>query len=260
MLPHPAVSCTGGSVTLEDLTIRAGDAPVAVVDGGRLTMLGCKMQPRLAAGLRATNGSHIELHRVTVHGGHNGFVIDDSTGTIADCEISDVTGDGIIVRHGADPTIRQCVVRNCGERGCYIYQFGRPTLEDCTISDVGDAGVAVVHESRPTILRSRFARARGAGIAFGRGCGGTVVDCEFEEIGAEEIAIAAGANPVVERTADATSAGAGTEDPEIARCLGELDGMIGLAGVKDQVRSLIDEIQVNEWPRSPASTAASSRR
>jgi hypothetical protein len=248
-LPYPAVSCTGGSVTLQDLTIRAGDAPVAVVDGGRLTMHGCTIQPRLAAGVRATNGSHVDLRRVTVHGGHHGFVIDDSTGTIAECEISDVTGDGIIVRHGADPTIRQCVVRNCGERGCYVYQFGRPTLEDCTINDVGDAGVAVVHESRPIIRRSRVTRARGAGIAFGRGCGGSVVDCEFEEVGAEEIAVATGANPVVERTAGAGTAGADPDDPEIARCLGELDGMIGLAGVKDQVRSLIDEIQVNEWRR-----------
>lgn len=248
-LPYPAVSCTGGSVILQNLTIRAGEAPVAAVDGGRLTMTDCTVRPGPAAGLRATNGSHVELLRVTVHGGHHGFVIDDSTGTVTGCEISDVTGDGIIVRHGADPTIRECVVRNCGERGCYVYQFGRPTLEDCTICDTGDAGIAVVHESRPTVLRGRISRARGAGIAFGRGCAGSVVDCEFDEIGAEEIAVAVGANPMVEHTGGAAATDANPEDQEINRNLGELDGMIGLAGVKDQVRFLVDEIQVNEWRR-----------
>jgi SpoVK/Ycf46/Vps4 family AAA+-type ATPase len=37
---------------------------------------------------------------------------------------------------------------------------------------------------------------------------------------------------------------------EVERLLTELDSMIGLAGVKAEVRALIDEIQVNEWRRS----------
>jgi SpoVK/Ycf46/Vps4 family AAA+-type ATPase len=42
----------------------------------------------------------------------------------------------------------------------------------------------------------------------------------------------------------------GQQDPEtVNRLLAELDSMIGLRGVKGEVRALIDEIQVNEWRR-----------
>jgi hypothetical protein len=247
-LPYPAVSCTRGTVELRGIAIISGDAAVVAVDGGRLRMEQCDLTAGFGAGVRATNGSHIDLLRVRVHGGHSGLIIDDSTGLVSECEISDVVGDGIIVRHGADPVIRSCTVRNCGERGCYIYQFGRPTVEACTIADVGDAGIAIVHESKPTIHGCRIERSRGPGISFGRGCAGSVRECTFVEVGANEIDVAAGAHPVIEAAADPGPAGGA--DGEVAALLAELDAMIGLAAVKAEVRSLIDEIQVNEWRRA----------
>jgi SpoVK/Ycf46/Vps4 family AAA+-type ATPase len=45
--------------------------------------------------------------------------------------------------------------------------------------------------------------------------------------------------------------GATRQDTErLEKLLAELDSMIGLTGVKNEVRSLIDEIQVNEWRRN----------
>lgn len=244
-LPYPAVGCVDGTVELRDLTVRAGDAPVVAVDHGRLKLTRCELSARFGAGVRATNSSHVELVGVRVPDGHHGFVIDDSTGLIADCEVTGVAGDGIIVRHGADPEIRGCTVRSCGERGCYVYQFGRPTLTDCRFADVGEAGIAVAHESAPTIRRCRVERSRGPGIAFGRGCGGSVADCTFSELGGEPIAVAAGAHPDLGGVAPAVAGPVDTTE----QLLAELAGMIGLAGVKAEVRGLIDEIQVNEWRR-----------
>jgi Cdc6-like AAA superfamily ATPase len=183
-----------------------------------------------------------------VQGGQNGFVVDDSTGVIADCSISDVDGDGIIVRHGADPEIKGCTVRGCGERGCYVYQFGRPTIVDCTFADVHDAGIAAVHESAPTIRRCRIERSRGPGISFGRGCGGSIEDCTFTELGAEPVAVAPDAHPDLGGPEAVPAATGPVSDTD--RLLAELDGMIGLADVKQEVRAIIDEIQVNEWRRS----------
>jgi hypothetical protein len=243
-LPYPAIGCMDGSVELRDLTIHSGDAPVVAVDHGRLKLERCELTARFGAGVRATNSSRVELTRVVVKGGHNGFVIDDSTGTIAECEITDVTSDGLIVRHGADPEIRACVVRRTGERGCYVYQLGRPTLTDCTFSDVHDAGIAVVHESAPTIRRCRIERSRGPGISFGRGCGGSVEDCTFAELAAEAVSVGPGAHPDLGGAPTVTGPETVTD-----RLLAELDGMIGLAAVKHEVRAIIDEIQVNEWRR-----------
>jgi hypothetical protein len=234
-------------VELRDLTIRSGDAPVVAVDHGSLTLERCELTARFGAGVRAANGSQVALAQVTVHGGQNGFVIDDSTGVIADCRISDVDGDGIIVRHGADPEIKACTVRGCGERGCYVYQFGRPTLVDCTFADVHDAGIAAVHESAPTIRRCRIERSRGPGISFGRGCGGSIEDCTFTELGAEPVTVAPGAHPDLGGSGAAPATTGPVSDTD--RLLTELDGMIGLAGVKQEVRAVIDEIQVNEWRR-----------
>jgi hypothetical protein len=252
-LPYPAVSCAGGTVVLRDVTLRSGDAPVVAVDRGRLHADRCDLVTRCDVGVRATNRSRVELTRLKVHGGQYGLVIDDSGGSITDCEIADVGGDGVIVRHGADPLIRDCSVRNCGGRGFYVYQFGRPTIEGCVISEVGAAGIAVVHESRPTIRRSRVERSRGPGITFGPGCVGLVEDCSFTEVGVVEIDVASGAEPVV-RLLDATRAAADVADvafaEEFEQQLEELESMIGLADVKEDIRSLVDEIQVNEWRRA----------
>ena len=249
-LPYPALACTGGTVEIRDVTIRAGEAPVVTVDSGRLRLDRCEVAAGSGTGIRVTNGSRVTMSRVKVHGGRTGLVIDDSTGTVEECEISDVDGDGIIVRHGADPVLRACAVRNCGDRGCYVYQYGRPTLEGCTFVDVGDIGIAVVHESAPVIRRCTVARSRGPGLSFGRGCGGSVEACRFEDVGGEEIRLAEGAHPVV-AAGDVKSSGAaltvGTDEDRVAALLSELDAMVGLAGVKDEVRTLIDEIQVNEW-------------
>ena len=47
------------------------------------------------------------------------------------------------------------------------------------------------------------------------------------------------------------TAATGRDTEQLDKLLAELDSMIGLAGVKDEVRALIDEIQVNEWRREP---------
>jgi hypothetical protein len=255
-LPYPTVACEGGTVELRDLDLRSGERPVVDVDRGRLRMDRCELRPGIGAGVRATNRSRIELTRVRSDGGQNGLVIEDSDGTVEDCEISDVTGDGVIARHGAGPELRACTVRNCGDRGVYVYQFGRPTLEGCTIANVGGAGVAVVHGSSATIRRCRIERTRGPGISFGRGCGGAVEDCAFTLAAGGEVEVGEGANPVLGRHGagpaggdGARGDGAGGSD-EVASLLAELEAMIGLAGVKREVRALIDELQVRGWRRA----------
>ena len=101
---------------------------------------------------------------------------------------------------------------------------------------------------------------QGVGIMFGRGCGGSVEGCRIEDTAAPGIQLDDGATrpcaerPTPARTAQgrraARSSGATRQDTEkVEKLLAELDAMIGLAGVKAEVRALIDEIQVNEWRR-----------
>ncbi|MGH3680447.1 MAG: right-handed parallel beta-helix repeat-containing protein, partial [Natronosporangium sp.] len=196
---------------------------------------------------------------VKVVAGQYGFVIEDSGGTVDTCQVRDVADDGIIVRLGADPTIRNSTVAGCGHRGVYVYHGGRPTIERCDISTTGDAGISVAHQSAPTISGTWIHDTRGVGIFFGQGCTGVVDGCRVEGTAAPGIQVDEGASPTIRdedpaghqaRFGVTAIEGSVQQDIEkMDKLLAELDSMIGLAGVKAEVRALIDEIQVNEWRR-----------
>ncbi len=255
-----AVTCRDSKVTLQGLTLRSSDAAAVSVLRGRLEMRECDVSARYGAGLSVTDGATVEATGVKVTGGQFGMLIEDSTGVIDKCEVRDVAEDGIIVRLGADPTIRDTTISGSGYRGVYVYQAGRPTLEHCEISQTGDVGVSITNQSAPTLRNCRIAGARGVGIMVGRGCRGLIEGCTVEDSAAPGIHVDEGATPtIVEarggtvgvRTAEQQRDGGGQLDPErVEKLLAQLDTMIGLAGVKAEVRALIDEIQVNEWRRN----------
>ncbi|UWZ45978.1 right-handed parallel beta-helix repeat-containing protein [Dactylosporangium matsuzakiense] len=256
-IPYPAVSARNASLTIEGFTLRSADAPAVTARGAQLALHDCALTAGFGPGVDLAGGS-IEMRRCTVTGAQYGVVVEDAPGTIDDCQISEVAEDGIIVRIGADPVITGTVVRGCGRRGVYVYQFGRPTIEGCEVTQTGDAGIAVAHQSAPTIRRSRIHDTRGAGITVARGCGGAIEECQIENTGVPAVDIAEGATTtLVSARPDAApltigdgAPAAGGDAAAVEALLADLDSMVGLAGVKDEVRALIDEIQVNEWRRS----------
>jgi Holliday junction resolvasome RuvABC ATP-dependent DNA helicase subunit len=257
-LSGPAVECRGGDVTLRGLVVRAGDGPAVRGVGGRLTVERCELSARYAAGLSVTAGAQLDALRTNVIGGQNGIVIEDAGGTVDGCEIRDVTDDAVVVRLGADPAIRNCTITGAGVRGIYVYQGARPTIERCDISRTGDVGIAVAHGSAPVLTACWVHDLPAVGIRFGRGCAGSVAGCTVERTAAPGIELEPGARPAVTEPPAGGPHRAGTvgteprheqDVEEVERLLAELDSMIGLARVKAEVRSLIDELQVNEWRR-----------
>lgn len=257
-LDGPALSCVSGDVTVEGLALTAGDYPAVSASGGRLTMTKCELAAGYGAGLQAADGAMVAVTEVRVVRGQYGLVFSDAGGTVDSSEITNITDDGIIARLGADPVIRSTTVSACGYRGVYVYQGGRPTLERCDISGTGDAGILIAHQSSPRILHTWVHDTTGVGIVFAAGCGGTVEATRVEKTAAPGVQIDEGAFPTVSLAdQDAgVQAGIGSggstdeHDEEVEKLLAELDSMIGLAGVKGEVRALIDEIQVNEWRRN----------
>jgi parallel beta-helix repeat protein len=257
----PAVeSGTGAVVTLHGLVLKSGDHHTVRATGGALRMEKCEVHAGFAAAVYVSDGATIEAADVKVHKGQNGFMIEDAGGTLDACEVRGISDDGIIVRLGADPTIRNCTVADCGYRGVYVYQSGRPTIERCEISGSGDAGIVVAHGSSPTVKDSWIHDTRGVGVSFARGCGGSVTDTRVERTAAPGIRIDEGADPTIRLIEDggghprvgvsAIESSTKQDTETVDKLLTELDSMIGLAGVKAEVRALIDEIQVNEWRRS----------
>ncbi|MFD0747601.1 right-handed parallel beta-helix repeat-containing protein [Phytohabitans flavus] len=255
-----AVAAARAEITLEGLVLKAGDYPAVTASNTRLTISKCEASAGYAAGVSITDGGQVTATEVRVTAGQYGFVIEDSGGVLDKCEVRGISDDGIIVRLGANPTIRNSTIAGCGYRGIYVYQAGRPTIERCDISGTGDAGISAAHQSSPTITDSWIHDTSGVGIAFGRGCGGLVEGTRVESTASPAIDVEDGATPtirVAEDTAGAPKVGAtaaeglASQDTEkVDKLLKELDSMIGLGGVKAEVRALIGEIQVNEWRRS----------
>ncbi|MCI4065056.1 AAA family ATPase [Micromonospora sp. R77] len=258
-LDGSALAVSSGEVTVEGLALTAGDYPAVTVTGARVTVRRCELSAGYGAGLQAADGATVDATEVRVVRGQHGFVFSDAGGTVESCEIRGVTDDGIIVRLGADPTIRSTTVADCGYRGVYVYQSGRPTIERCDVSGTGDTGILVAHRSSPRIVQTWVHETRGAGIAFGPGCGGVVDQCRVEQTAGPGVDVDPAADPTVTLNdggkmpltgVGVAEGGVDQDAVEMDKLLTELDSMIGLAAVKAEVRSLIDEIQVNEWRRN----------
>jgi hypothetical protein len=256
---EPAVSGFGGQVELIGLTLRATESPAVRVRGGRATVVDCVVETGYGAAVEITAGASVELRNTKISGAQYGVVVEDSDGVIDRCEIRDITDDGVIVRLGARATMRHSTVAGCGFRGVYMYQAGNSTIERCEIERTGDAGIAVADQSSPTIVGSWVHDTQGVGITVGRGCGGVIEETRVENTAPPGVLLAEGARTTYTPAAATTtkvpvgaSASKGNHQDleQVGKLLGNLDGMIGLAGVKAEVKGLIDEIQVNEWRRS----------
>ncbi len=252
----PTLASRDGDVTLRGITIRAADAPAVLVEGGELTMEHCTISAGFGAGVRLADGAGFAISDCTITGAQQGIVIEDATGTIDTTVVRDSVDDGIVVRLGADPTLRNCTIVSCGHRGVYIYQSGKPILEGCDISETGDEGIAVAQNSAPVLRRCYVHDTQGVGISFGPGTSGEVDSCKIENTAQPDLDIDPGAAVTVTKAAAAAAAGIGAADEvkgdaeRVEKLLSDLDAMVGLGSVKAEVKAMIDEIQVNEWRRT----------
>jgi hypothetical protein len=260
--PHPTVSCRGGAIQLEGLVLKAGDAPAVLVEDAELRMERCVVSSRYAAGISVRSG-RCDVRRCTVDGARYGVLLEDTDGSLDDCTISNIAEDGVIVRMGGAPAIRTTTITGCGNRGVYVYQFAKPVIEACEIASTGGPGISMVHRCAPTIRRCKIHDTQGVGIAFGRDCEGLVEECQIQNTASPAIELAEGASPTIRERAEGSGplshpSEQGRDNQAVDELLAELEGMVGLEGVKAEVKGLIDELQVNEWRRSAGLSVGSS--
>ncbi|MGI8627451.1 MAG: right-handed parallel beta-helix repeat-containing protein, partial [Geodermatophilaceae bacterium] len=216
----------------------------------------CRVEAAYGAGVKTSDRSELTITDTTIKGAQQGLVIEDSGGTVDTVTVGDSADDAIVVRLGADPVLRDCTVSGAGHRGVYAYQSAKPTFEGCDVSGTGEAGISIAQGSVPILTRCHVHDTRGAGISFAAGTGGEVNACKVENTASPGIDISADASVRVREAAEAAEAGVGSGtggkgDPKkVEALLAELDAMVGLAGVKAEVKAIIDEIQVKEWRRS----------
>ncbi|WP_441248727.1 right-handed parallel beta-helix repeat-containing protein [Kitasatospora sp. McL0602] len=267
-----------------------GDYPaVWVSDGARLTLTDCSLHDlpdalfvldrESSATAKDCSFSRIRSSAVSVSGGASVALADcriqeagtglwfrdhGSGGRLTGCEISEVA-TGVIVTKGADPELRECTVRGSTEAAVYVSAQGKGTFEDCRVSGGKGFGFHIIDGCRTELTRCRAEQNGRAGFEFAEP-GPVTEGCT-----SDDVAPAAAELPAP-RTAQLTTAPAplvapaGAQIAPIPDCrpadeaLAELDALIGLATVKQEVRTLIDLISVGRRRRQAGLKAPSLRR
>lgn len=251
----PTIEQVGGELTVRQLAVIARDADALKATGGTLNLEGSVFTSTTGNALRIADGSTVTGRDLTLERSQVGLLVEDAEGEISDSVIRSIGDDGAVIRLGATPVLRNCKLEDVGGRGIYIYESAKPVVEGCEVTGVRGEGISVAQGAAPTLSLCKVIGAGSSGIRFAPGTAGQLRNCSTERCGAPEIDIAEGAD--VDRSdTNAKAAGLGAVeaprgDPaKVESLLAELEGMVGLDGVKAEVRSIIDEIQVNEWRRA----------
>lgn len=256
--PQPVLRAARGQVELRMLALDAPLAGAVECVGSRLTLTDCVIRADQARAVTLSAQAGLTMTGCAVETAAEAIVASDCSGTVADCDIHDVSGDGLVLM-GADLVVRNTTISACGGRGIYMYQGARPTIESCEIGQIRAEGVVVAHGSAPVLRQCWVHDCRGPGLTFGDDCGGEVVDCRVEHTASPGILCAAGSDVRVLAKNDVAPVGVGAgAEPgpgDVASLLAELDALVGLVGVKAEVRALIAEIQVNGWRRGAGLSA-----
>ncbi|WP_406195898.1 right-handed parallel beta-helix repeat-containing protein [Kitasatospora sp. NBC_01560] len=280
---YPALWVSDGArLTLTDCSLHDLPDALFVLDrDSAATAEGCSFSRIRSSAVSVSGGAGVTLSRCRVQEAGTGLWFRDhgSGGLLTDCEISDVA-TGVIVTKGADPVLRDCTVRASSDAGVYVSAQGRGTFEDCRVSHGKGFGFHIIDGCRTVLTRCRAEQNERAGFEFSEpgpvaeGCTSDDVAPAAAELPAPRTArpstpAAPSTAPSVAVSAVHPAGAAGSAGAAIGpipdcrpadEALAELDALVGLATVKQEVRTLIDLIAVGRRRRQAGLKAPSLRR
>ncbi|RKE18245.1 right-handed parallel beta-helix repeat-containing protein [Streptomyces sp. TLI_171] len=266
----------GASLELADCALDdLPDALFVLDQGSSAAARDCSFSSIRSSAVSVSGGASADLTGCRIQGAGTGLWFRDhgSGGLLTNCEIADVA-TGVIVTKGADPVLRECTVRGASEAGVYVSAQGRGEFDDVRVSQGGGFGFHVIDGCRTRLIRCRAERNARAGFEFSE-AGPVAEGCTSDDAAPlpaqrPAAADAPAAPPLASLvpavlTSSSTSPAPAVIAPipdcrpaEVA--LAELDALVGLATVKQEVRTLIDLISVGRARQRAGLKAPSPRR
>jgi parallel beta-helix repeat protein len=277
---YPAVWVSDGAVAIID-ACRVHDVPDAlfVLDrGSRADVVDSDFTQIRNTAVSVSDGANVQLDDCRIREAATGAWFRDhgSGGTFAQVTI-DSAATGVIVTKGADPALERCTVTNTTESGIYVSAEGRGTFTGCRVTGSKGYGFHIIDGCRSTLTRCRTERCARGGYEFAEP-GPVTEECTSDRAATPDPAPVT-VPPVPERQPASQSYGllggvpqqrpADTAAPAAAapaahrdstEVLAELDALVGLDGVKREVRTLIDMIAVGRRRQQAGLKAPSPRR
>lgn len=87
------------------------------------------------------------------------------------CQVTSVTGSGVVVHSGADPRLRRNRLVGCKKAGIIFTNGARGTLEENEITENHSSAIGVADGAAPTIRQNRIFNNDGSGIYLSDGAG-----------------------------------------------------------------------------------------
>ncbi|MFE6777600.1 right-handed parallel beta-helix repeat-containing protein [Streptomyces sp. NPDC057702] len=207
-----------------------------VVEDGQGQFLGCAVEGAGGAGVRIASGARPELRDTSVSGAAEAGVhaAADALGTLRDCHVHAASASGIVVDDGADLTVLRTQVTDSGAHGVLLAQGARAALSACQVNGAAGDGIRVDSAEPVSVSGCVVRDNRGAGLRQTRA---------GDRLTVADLTSAGNAVPDAwgEDVAEGTAGGAGRAGaPAPQGPLEELEALIGLADVKDQVRTLVN--------------------
>ncbi|MEV7773080.1 right-handed parallel beta-helix repeat-containing protein [Kitasatospora sp. NPDC086791] len=237
---------------------RAKGDGVAALRDGRGQLENCEVLDAGRAGVRIAEGADIRLGSTVVRGaGGSGVLVGRvGTATLRDCEVSGAAEDGVTAEDGAELTCTRVRVTGNRRHGVRIGAGARAVLAQLTASENTGDGVRTDSVEAVRLTGCTLSRNRGSGLRQ---------SAPSERLSVEELVSEENGLPDAHGTATAGSAPAPAAAPQTGAASGApggaagepapasgpapaaqpgplevLESLVGLAGVKEQVATLVN--------------------
>jgi SpoVK/Ycf46/Vps4 family AAA+-type ATPase len=244
-----------GAPTVRRLRVQDGEADGMLFDRGLGHVEDSVIGPIGGSGIGLMKGSSVTIKgtRVQRSGTAGIGLVERSRAVIEDCEVIGVDGIGIVVQDRSEATVRACRIAEATDDGAWLTTRGRGRFEAVAVLASGGNGLLASSGAELTLANCTVLDNRGAAVA--RHDDATVHVTGLTAMrnrGGDDIVIVnqttvqAGPAPYRSLTPPPAPA-AGPED--VDALLAELDAMVGLDGVKREVRAQVNLVKVNEQRR-----------
>ncbi|MEU7906148.1 right-handed parallel beta-helix repeat-containing protein [Actinoplanes sp. NPDC049118] len=246
------VAGEGSQVDFTDVELDlAGAVGVQVDDGAQATFSDARITTTRQPAVSVRGGSRVTLGSALLRGG--GLVVGDGVeAVVRDSEVVGAGGDGIQVAAGGTLTATRCRVRDSGGHGVGVDPGGRATMTECEVLGSGGDGVHADTAEPVRLIRCMVQGSAGVPV-FRPDQHQVVVEDLTTGARREERAGYPAVVPLPpEAGGDGTAVGDEHDDAERAEGmeltgpLAELDVLIGLDGVKKEVKGLINLIRMSQ--------------
>jgi SpoVK/Ycf46/Vps4 family AAA+-type ATPase len=238
---------SGANPLLRHATITAaGGTGIEIAEDGRGRLEHCVVERAAAAAVRIGAGANVTLRDCDLRSaGEAGIAVDaGGMGVASDCAVSGSGASGVAVREGGDLTLTRARISGSGAHGVLLSTGARATLDACELTGSLGDGIRVDTTEAVSVFGCAVRDNRGAGLRQPRPSGRlNVRDLESYGNGVPD---SWGIEAGEESTPGAPDEAAKTRAPGPTGPMEELDALVGLEGVKRQVRTLVNLNQMSQ--------------